>query len=79
MVIKVLNYQFTPELQNKSSKIFIETAENFTAEVSTVFQLAAGKHNLKIIIMLMHETLAIYIFKKLLQNKAVFKYNFQLP
>ncbi|XP_068713935.1 angiopoietin-1 receptor-like [Montipora foliosa] len=42
MVIKVLNYQYTPQLQNKSSKIFIETAENFTAEMDIVYKNTPG-------------------------------------
>ena len=33
MIVKVLNYEYTPELQNKSSQAFIETERNFTAEV----------------------------------------------
>ena len=46
MAIKVLNYQYTPALRNTSSEIFKETAKNFTAEVSTVFQLAERKRDL---------------------------------
>ena len=33
MIVKVLNYEYTPELQNKSSQAYIETERNFTAEV----------------------------------------------
>ncbi|XP_068760305.1 uncharacterized protein [Montipora capricornis] len=42
MVVKVLNYQYTPQLQNKSSKIFKETAENFTAEMDIVYKNTPG-------------------------------------
>ncbi|XP_068713931.1 angiopoietin-1 receptor-like isoform X2 [Montipora foliosa] len=42
MVVKVLNYQYTPQLQNKSSKIFKETAENFTAEMDEVYKNTPG-------------------------------------
>ena len=33
MIVQVLNYEYTPELQNKSSQAYIETERNFTAEV----------------------------------------------
>ena len=33
MIVKVLNYEYTPELQNKSSPAYQETEKNFTAEV----------------------------------------------
>ena len=33
MIVKVLNYEFTPELKNKSSEIYKATERNFTAEV----------------------------------------------
>ncbi|XP_068760314.1 angiopoietin-1 receptor-like isoform X2 [Montipora capricornis] len=42
MVIKVLNYQYTPELQNKSSKVFEETAKNFTKEMDEVYKNTPG-------------------------------------
>ncbi|XP_015775524.1 PREDICTED: uncharacterized protein LOC107353688 [Acropora digitifera] len=39
MVISVLSYTFTPELQNKSSQVYKETKKNFTAEVSVDFRV----------------------------------------
>ena len=33
MIVKVLNYEYTPELQNKSSQAYIEMERNFTTEV----------------------------------------------
>ena len=42
MVISVLSYTFTPELQNKSSPVYKETERNFTAEVSMSFLQLRG-------------------------------------
>ena len=53
MVISVLSYTFTPELQNKSSQIYKETAENFTAEVSVSFLQLRGERRVVILIMMM--------------------------
>ena len=33
MIVKVLNYEYTPELKNKSSPAYKATEKNFTAEV----------------------------------------------
>ncbi|XP_068760323.1 angiopoietin-1 receptor-like [Montipora capricornis] len=42
MVIRVLNYQYTPELLNKSSIIFKETEKNFTVEMDKVYKNTPG-------------------------------------
>lgn len=43
MVISVLSYTFTPELQNKSSQVYKETEKNFTAEVRISFFQLRGE------------------------------------
>ena len=53
MVISVLSYTFTPELQNKSSQVYKETAENFTAEVSVSYLQLIGECRVVILIMMM--------------------------
>ena len=53
MVISVLSYTFTPELQNKSSQVYKETAENFTAEVSVSYLQLIGERRVVILIMMM--------------------------
>ncbi|XP_067025150.1 angiopoietin-1 receptor-like [Acropora muricata] len=42
MVISVLSYTFTPELQNKSSQVYKETERNFTAEMDKVYNNTPG-------------------------------------
>ena len=37
MVMKVLSFKYTPELQNKSSPVYKETERNFTKVVSSLF------------------------------------------
>ena len=53
MVISVLSYTFTPELQNKSSQVYKETERNFTAEVSMSFLKLRGERRVMILIMVM--------------------------
>ena len=53
MVITVLSYTFTPELQNKSSQVYKETERNFTAEVSMSFLQLRGERHVMILIMVM--------------------------
>lgn len=53
MVISVLSYTFTPELQNKCSQVYKETAENFTAEVSVSYLQLIGERRVVILIMMM--------------------------
>ena len=47
MVISVLSYTFTPELQNKSSQVYKETEKNFTSEVSISFLQLRGRRHVK--------------------------------
>ncbi|XP_067025155.1 angiopoietin-1 receptor-like [Acropora muricata] len=42
MVISVLSYTFTPELQNKSSQVYKETERNFTAEMDKLYNNTPG-------------------------------------
>ncbi|XP_067025516.1 angiopoietin-1 receptor-like isoform X2 [Acropora muricata] len=42
MVISVLSYTFTPELQNKSSQVYKETEKNFTSEMDKVYNNTPG-------------------------------------
>jgi len=42
MVMKVLSYKYTPELQNKSSPVYKETERNFTKVMDKVFQNTPG-------------------------------------
>ena len=53
MVITVLSYTFTPELQNKSLQVYKETERNFTAEVSMSFLQLRGERHVMILIMVM--------------------------
>ena len=52
MVISVLSYTFTPELQNKSSQVYKETERNFTAEVSVSSLQLRGERRVLVLIML---------------------------
>ena len=52
MVISVLSYTFTPELQTKSSQVYKETERNFTAEVSMSFLQLRGERRVMILIMM---------------------------
>lgn len=42
MVMKVLSFKYTPELQNKSSPVYKETERNFTKVMDKVFQNTPG-------------------------------------
>ena len=53
MVITVLSYTFTPDLQTKSSQVYKETERNFTAEVSMSFLQLRGERRVMILIMVM--------------------------
>ena len=52
MVISVLSYTFTPELQNKSSQVYKETESNFTAEVSMSSLQLRGRRVMILIMMM---------------------------
>ena len=52
MVISVLSYTFTPELQNKSSQVYKETESNFTAEVSMSCLQLRGRRVMILIMMM---------------------------
>lgn len=42
MIVKVLNYEYTPELQNKSSPAYKATEKNFTAEMDKLYKNTPG-------------------------------------
>ncbi|XP_067025156.1 fibroblast growth factor receptor 1-like [Acropora muricata] len=49
MVISVLSYTFTPELQNKSSQVYKETEKNFTAEMDKVYNNTPGYERTRVL------------------------------
>ena len=61
MVISVLSYTFTPELQNKSSQVYKETEKNFTAEVSISFFQLRVERSVMILIMMMIITCIVIV------------------